>query len=143
MSLATTQQLLKGLRVADAMASEPTAVPAEASLQDFVERVFPGTRHAAYPVTSSGAVVGLLPFRSVAAVPPSEWLSTTVGKAMLPLEQTLVLSPDGELGPAAMELVQNGLGRALVLDGGRLAGLLSVADVSRLLELRRHFQSQV
>ena len=136
-SLATMQQLLKGLRVADAMASEPIAVPAEASLQDFVERFFPGTRHAAYPVTSDGSVVGLLSFRTLAAVPRAEWPTTRVRESMLPLDKTLVLSPDGELGPAAMELAQDSLGRALVLDGERLAGLLSVTDVSRLLELRR------
>jgi Zn-dependent protease/CBS domain-containing protein len=141
-SLATMQQLLKGFQVADAMAREPVAVPADTSLEDFVERVFPATRHAAYPVTSNGAVVGLLPFRSVAAVPPSEWPTTPVRESMLPLEETLVLSPDGELGPAAMELVQDSLGRALVLDGVRLAGLLSVTDVSRLLELRRMHESR-
>jgi Zn-dependent protease len=142
-SLATMRQLLAGLRVADAMASEPVEVAAEASLQDFVERVFPGTRHAAYPVTSGGRAVGMLPFRSVAAVPPSAWRSTTVHESMLPLEQTLVLSPEAELGPAAMELVQNDLGRALVLDGARLAGLLSVTDVSRLLELHRLRESRI
>jgi Zn-dependent protease/CBS domain-containing protein len=141
-SLATMQQLLKGLRVADAMASGPTAVSADASLEDFVERVFPGTRYSAYPVTSDGAAVGLLPFRSVTAVPRSKWPTTRVRESMLPLEQTLVLSPDGELGPAAMELIQDGVGRALVVDGARLAGLLSITDVSRLLELRSALESR-
>ena len=52
MSLATMQHLLEGLRVSDAMATEPVAVSAGTSLQDFVERVFPGTRFSAYPVTA-------------------------------------------------------------------------------------------
>ena len=71
---------------------------------------------------------------------PSEWPTTPVRESMLPLEQTLVLSPDGELGAAAMELVQDGSGRGLVLDGPRLAGLISV--ISRLLELSRLRESQ-
>jgi Zn-dependent protease/CBS domain-containing protein len=136
-SLATMQHLLRGMRVADAMAREPAVVPAEATLQQFVNGVFPATRHAAYPVVSAGAVVGLLPFNNVAAVPPEQWPARLVRDAMVPLRQTLVLSPDEELGAAAMELIQDDLGRAPVVEGTRLAGLLSVTDVSRVLELRR------
>jgi CBS domain-containing protein len=48
----------------------------------------------------------------------------------------LVLTPGDELGDAALELAQTRLGRALVLDETRLVGLLSMTDVSRLLEVR-------
>jgi predicted transcriptional regulator len=116
-------------------------VDAGASLEDFVEGVFPGTRYTAYPVTSGEAVVGLLPFRGVKAVPRSQWATTRVGDSMLPLEETLVLAPGGELGPAVMELIQDNVGRALVVDGTRLAGLLSITDVSHLLELRGALES--
>ena len=65
-----------------------------------------------------------------------------VGDVMLPLEQTLVLSPDAELGPAVMELIQDPVGRAVVVDGSRLAGLLSITDVSHLLEMRGALESR-
>ena len=136
MSLAAMQHLLEGLRVSDAMASRPAAVSAGSSLQDFVERVFPGTRFSAYPVTADGVVVGLLPFRSVKAVPRSRWPTTHVDDVMLSLDRTLVLSPDAELGPAVMGLIQDGVGRAVVVEGSRLAGLLSITDVSHLLGMR-------
>jgi len=50
--------------------------------------------------------------------------------------QVLVLAPDANLGDATVELVQTELGRALVLEGDHLVGLLSMTDVSRLIELR-------
>jgi hypothetical protein len=51
--------------------------------------------------------------------------------------QTEALAPGDELGEALMRLASVANGRALVLDHGRLVGLLSMTDVSRLVELRR------
>jgi CBS domain-containing protein len=55
---------------------------------------------------------------------------------MLPLEQVTVLSESDRLTDAAVELGEDGgPGRALVVEGGRLVGLLSVTDLARALEL--------
>jgi Zn-dependent protease/CBS domain-containing protein len=136
-SLATTRAALAGMVVAEAMASEPVTVPSELPVAGFVDQVFSSRRHAAYPVTTAGRPVGLLSFRDVAALPHSDWDRVTAGDAMRPLEQVLVLSPTDELADAAMWLVDSDLGRGLVVDAGALVGLLSITDVSRLLELRR------
>ena len=56
---------------------------------------------------------------------------------MVPLSETLVLSPDQPLFEAAVELMQTAAARGLVISGTRLAGLLTLSDLSRLLELRR------
>ena len=137
-SLATMREALAGLTVADAMAAGPVVAQAEASLATFVGEVFARSRHAAYPViTADGTVVGLLSFKDVGAVPPDAWERTTVRDVARPLEDTLVVAPGDSLGDVAIELTQTSPGRALVLDGDRLAGLLSITDVSRLLELHR------
>jgi CBS domain-containing protein len=47
------------------------------------------------------------------------------------------LSPGDDLDEVLMELADTTVERALVLDGDRLVGLLSITDVSRLLEVRR------
>lgn len=53
---------------------------------------------------------------------------------MLPLERALVVTADDELRDAYSKLLADPLHRALVLDDGRLAGLLSLTDVTRVLE---------
>lgn len=136
--LATVRSALGSMSVADAMASRPAVVGPDTPLADFVEGVFAHSRHAAYPVVADAEVRGLLDFRAVAAVPPDRWAGTRVGDVAAKLDDVLVFAPGDELGDAAMELVQGDGGRALVLDGGRLAGLLSITDVSRLIELRSH-----
>lgn len=134
-SLATTRAALSGLRVRDAMVQEPETVAGDLTLAEFLDGPFARSRHAAYPVVTNGTV-GLLSYRDVALVRPDQREQTRVGELAVPAADGLVLSPDEELGDAAVELAQTKLGRALVFEEARLAGLLSMTDVSRLLEVR-------
>ncbi len=136
--MATIAAALDPLRVADAMANRPIAAPAGATIAEFIETRFSGSRHAAYPVLDGERVVGLVGFRDLSAVPTAEWEDTRIAAIARPLDEVLVLAPEANLGAATIELVQNDLGRALVLEGDRLVGLLSMTDVSRLIELRTH-----
>ncbi len=136
LSLATIRGAFDGLYVRDAMVHQPACVAATQTLRQFVDESFPISRHAAYPVVADEKVVGLLPFQRVTRVPAARWPTTTVAEVMLPLEQSSTLDADGELSDAAMEL-STGLGRALVTRDGETVGMISVTDVSRLLELKR------
>lgn len=135
-SLATLREAFGGLRVTDAMVSSPQTVPADLTLDAFARDLFWGSRHAAYPVMSNGSAVGILPFKAVAQVPAAERAVLRAGEAAVPLDEALILHPGDNLADAAVELATSGLGRALVLDGEELVGLLSITDISRLLELQ-------
>jgi CBS domain-containing protein len=52
---------------------------------------------------------------------------------MLGLEEAPRLAPDDDLCEALARLADAGVNRGLVLDGDRLAGSLSVADVARAM----------
>lgn len=136
MNLATIRGAFSGLFVRDAMVKEPACVPATQTLRQFVDESFPLSRHAAYPVIDLDTVVGLLPFKSVLGVPAQAWSSTTVRDVMIPLAEAPQLRSDGELSDAAMDLAA-GLGRALVTDNGATVGMISITDISRMLELKR------
>jgi Zn-dependent protease/CBS domain-containing protein len=131
-----TRQALAGLRVSDLMVTDPVTTRPDVTLGDFMDDVVWNRRYTTYPVTDNGHAVGLLPFRSVAAVPRREWDTRTVRDCMLPREQVPVVEPDEELIDAAAELTENDVRRALVVDGDRLVGLLSITDLARALQLR-------
>jgi Zn-dependent protease/predicted transcriptional regulator len=131
------QQALGGLRVRDLMVGDPVTTRADATLGEFMDDVVSRTRYTAYPVTDNGTAVGLLPFSCVAEVPRRDWDARSVRDCMIPREEVPIVSPDEELMHAAEELAENDLHRALVLDGDRLVGLLSITDVARALEMRR------
>jgi Zn-dependent protease len=137
---------LDGLRVRDLMVPNPLTVTPELTLEDLYDRVIWSHRYTTYPVVEDGLVVGLLPFRCIAQVPRSEWRSRRVRDCMLPLDEVPTLRADDAAAEALAELNDGG-GRGLVLeDGYRLAGLLSITDVMRALEVgalrRRTLQRQ-
>ncbi len=137
-SLATSRQALAGLRVADAMTADPVVVPASLTLRKFMDDVFAHSRHSAYPVVDSkGAVVGIVSFRSVAAVPPSDWDALQVAHRMQRLDEALEFDEGTPLSDAFLELLGTSLGRAVVSSAHRPTGMVSLTDVQRLLELRQ------
>jgi Zn-dependent protease/CBS domain-containing protein len=136
-SLATMRAALGGLHVRDAMVPQPERVPADLSITGFLDGPFAHSRHASYPVELGGGAFGLLSYRDVARVPLEDWHEVRVRDLAVPAREGVVVSPGDELGDALVELAGARDGRALVLDDGRLAGLLSMTDVSRLLEVGR------
>jgi Zn-dependent protease/predicted transcriptional regulator len=130
------RQALAGLQVRDIMLRSPVTVPPDLSLGRFMDEIMGTTRHTAYPVVEDGKVVGLLPFRCVAEVPRAEWETRTVRDCMVPLEQVPRLPENEELANALVELTDSPTHRGLVLEDGRLAGLVSLSDVARALEIR-------
>jgi Zn-dependent protease/CBS domain-containing protein len=130
------REALGGLRVRDVMARDPVTAPAGITLGQFMDDVAWSRPYTTYPVTENGEVVGLLPFRRVAEVPRAEWDRRTVRDCMIPREDVPVVREDDELVLAAGEVAEHDVNRALVLDAGKLVGLLSVTDVARALQMR-------
>ena len=130
------RRALGGLRVRDLMVREPVTTRPDLTLGQFMDNVVSWRPFTTYPVTENGRAVGLLLFRRVAEVPRQEWDTRTVRECMLPREEVPVVAEDDELIDAAGELAEQDVNRALVLDGERLVGLLSITDIARALEMR-------
>jgi CBS domain-containing protein len=118
------------------MHRDPVTVPAGATLLEFVTGVVQLERHNAYPVVEDGRVVGLVPLTRVAEVPQSEWAARRVRDVMVGIDRVPVFAPEQELVTAASDLSEETLHRGLVLDEGRLVGVLSISDVSRAFDRR-------
>jgi CBS domain-containing protein len=94
-------------------------------------------RFTTYPVVDAGRPIGLLAFSSVAALPRSEWDLRRVRDAMIPLDRAPLLTGDATAVEALATLSASTSNRALVVENGNLAGLLSITDLTRALEVRR------
>jgi CBS domain-containing protein len=132
-----TEQALEGLRVRDLMVRQPVTVDADLSLGEFMDEVAWSRRYTTYPVLEHGHPIGLLAFRSVATVPRGEWDARRVREAMIPRENVPLLDEDERAIDALTELSAGDINRGLVVDDGRLAGLLSITDLARALEVGR------
>jgi Zn-dependent protease/CBS domain-containing protein len=132
-----TEAALHGLRVRDLMVRDPVTVDGNLTVGQFMDEVARSRRFTTYPVVDGGRPIGLLAFGSVAALPRSEWDSRRVREAMLPLERVPLLTEDETAIDALTALSSPTSNRGLVVEDGHLAGLLSITDLTRALELRR------
>jgi Zn-dependent protease len=132
-----TEQALEGLRVRDLMVRDPVSVDADATIGRIMDDVVWSHRFTTYPVLDGGRPVGLLTFASVAAVPRSDWDTRRVRDTMIPLDQVPLLTEDEKAVDALAELATPSANRGLVVDNGHLAGLLSITDLARALEVGR------
>ena len=124
---------LGGLRVRDLMVRTPVVVTAESTLAEFMDDVASTHRFTTYPVLEDGRVIGLLPFGRVARVPRGVWEQTQVRDCMLTRASVPVVREEADLLDALDQMNAGGINRALVMDDGRLEGILSITDVVRLV----------
>jgi CBS domain-containing protein len=127
---------LGDVRVADVMSPDPAVAPPDITVDAFLDRyVFP-SRYSTFPLVGPhGEPAGLVTLGRVKRVPPDERRSTTVGEVACPVEELTVVAPDEPLAALVAKLSQCSEGRAVVVDHGRVVGIVSPADVIRQLEV--------
>jgi Zn-dependent protease len=118
--------------VASLMTLHPFTVDVDWSLDEMASRLRGTPRHTAYPVVDAAfEVVGLMPLQVLAEIPHTEWATRTVGDQMIPADDVVRVSASAAAGDALDLMLERESGRAVVLEGGRLVGILSLTDVAR------------
>ncbi len=133
---ARLDEILRGMTARDVMVEDVLTIPAEISIQEAIRSCILRSGHGGYPVLRGDAVVGLLCLRDVLRLPPEELERTSVQSVMLPLSDAIAVSPDLPLNDALAKMGQDGKGRLLVVEGGRLAGLFTMASLLRHVRVR-------
>ena len=133
---ARLDETLRGLTVRDAMITEVATLPSEISVAEAAREFFARTGHGGYPVVRGEQVVGLLCLRDVLRVPAEEREGLSVQAAMAPLGDAVVIGPATPLREAVARMAAGGVGRLVVMDGGRLAGYLTLGTVMRHIRVR-------
>lgn len=133
-----TQQVLAGVHVADAMTAHPHSAPGWISVEDFIQRYLLGDRHSAYPVSDrDGSTVGLITLTQLRQVAPDQRGTTAVRDIAIPLHKVATATP-GEPLTALLERLAGSPGnRALVVDEGRVVGIVTPSDLTRLIDVYR------
>jgi Zn-dependent protease/CBS domain-containing protein len=124
------------LRVGELMTGEPTVVPADVDVQHFIDDWVFTHRYSTFPVVDRlGNPVGLVTLARVKQVPAAHRVTTPVSSVAAPLSSVAVVAPTDRVTDVLPRMSGGAEGRALVIDGGRLVGLLSPTDVTHRLQL--------
>jgi Zn-dependent protease/predicted transcriptional regulator len=128
---------LEGLAVSDVMITEVTTIPADLPLSEAVREHFGRTGFGAYPVVRGDDVVGLLCLRDVLKQPHEERQVTSVQAVMMPLTEELTAHPDQPVTETVGRLGASAAGRLIVMEDGRMVGLVTLRAVLRWLAMTR------
>ncbi len=128
-----TRARLAEVRVSEIMSSPAVLVPADLSLEQVGHSYFLAGRHPRYPVVDEGRVVGLIDIEHVTEVPRALWPETTVGEIASRSLENVVVRPDMSVDAVLPRLEPGGPGAVLVVEDGRLAGIVTRSDVIRLV----------
>jgi len=120
------QSLLAGRRVADAMTAPVISIPAALSLTEVEQQFLTRLPYRVFPVMRGDQVVGILRRSDVPRQPPSERDRLTAQAVMLRLHPYLIARPADSL-ENALDRLRNRAGCLVVIDDGRLRGLLTAS----------------
>lgn len=134
------EHALHDVYVRDVMTTEPVAIDAATTVADAVENYFLRRGFASFPVTSGGKVVGLVSLSQVQHCPPKDRAERHVSDIMQAADDSISVDPETRLVKALRRMQAANLGRLLVIDHGRLRGLLSRSVVLRFVEVRSALQ---
>lgn len=141
-SAAYQQQVLRAalaeVPVRSIMSAPAVLAPKDVSLQEMAHSYFLGGRHTRYPVVDDGKVIGLIDLSRVNEVPRDQWPSTTVGDVAARDLASIVAAPDASVDSILPRLEPGGPGAVLVVEDKRLAGIVTRADVIRLIRESAH-----
>jgi Zn-dependent protease len=131
------QQLLRSrlaeIPVSAAMSTPPILVPAEVTLEEMGHSYFLGGRHTRYPVVKDNRVIGIVDLRKASEIPRDQWASVTAAEVAGRDLRDVLTAPDATVESVLAQLDPDGPGAVLVVDDGRLAGIVTRADVIRLI----------
>ncbi|EEP71108.1 peptidase M50 [Micromonospora sp. ATCC 39149] len=125
---------LRGVRVADVMTPQPQTASGDMTVADFVDHYLFAYRHSALPLTDDGRPVGLVTLDRVRGIPAEARSATTLAEVACRADQLVLADPDEQLNDLLPRLSECADGRALVVAGGRLVGIVSPSDISRAVQ---------
>lgn len=142
-SEAILRRHLGGRTIASVMSRDPVTSTPEASVADVVDTLMLANGLSFLPVCDQSRVVGVLDAAAIRGLDRDLWASTRVDQIMEPIRADLVVEPDAASEQVLTQMARTGRRKLLVMRQGRLAGVVTLADLLQFVGLARFLGSDV
>ncbi len=127
---------LEGVKVRELMSQSVITVQPSLRIDRLVEDFYLTHKHITYPVVERERIVGIVTLKQVKDVPRDQWREKTVSEVMKPIQEGMMLDPDGEAVDALQKMIRSGEGRLPVVKDGKAIGMITRKDILNLLEIK-------
>jgi len=130
------RQALSGVPVSSVMTQDLDVVPADITLDQVVQDFIMARNHPAFPVQDGDELLGLLCLNDIRSVPRDQWHVVTARQTTPPLSEKNTIAPSSDAWDALIRMSSEDCGRLVVIEDGRLRGIVSRTDIMRLMHHR-------
>mgnify|MGYP005839647419 CR=1 FL=1 len=130
------RKALEGEPVRRFMVINPITVSPQITVRQLVEDYILHHQHRMYPVLEGETLLGCVTTRQVREIAREAWDQQTVRDVLLPLSPENSIPPSLDAVQALARMNQSGFTRLLVVENGRLVGLLTLKDLLNFFALK-------
>jgi CBS domain-containing protein len=127
---------LEGTRVGQIVNRSFHPAPPDISLAEMVSTYMLAQSQRCVPIVVAEELLGLVSMGDLRRVPQEDWGTTSVFRAMTPLEKLHTVAPQDDLSSALEMMATHDVHQLPVLDGRTFQGFVTRADVLRLIQIR-------
>ena len=111
-------------------------------MENLVEDYIYKYHYKMFPVMAGEKLVGCITTRQVKEIPREAWSRETIREAASPCSPENTISPETDAIKALAMMNQSGVSRLLVVDHGRLVGLVTLKDLLDFFSLKVELEEQ-
>jgi len=131
------QSMFEGRVVADLMTPTPIVVLPGQSLAEVINRVFLAKGVSFAPVMEDHEIIGYVDLNIIRRIDREHWSTTTVEDVVEAVSDENTVPPDLPAQSLVDRIGQTGRRKYLVMDEGRLVGIVTLSDVTAYLDISR------
>ena len=131
------QTTLEGVTAGDIARTDFIAIPPDMTMDHLVGEMMLAGHGRCYPVVAGDELLGLVTLTDAQQLDREQWPTTSVYRAMTPLEKLHTVSPLEEAAAVLQLMSETDVNQVPVVEGSRIIGIIARADILRLIQVRR------
>ncbi|MGA9756143.1 MAG: site-2 protease family protein [Desulfobaccales bacterium] len=136
------RKALEGEPVSRFMNANPVTVQDSITVENLVEDYIYKYHYKMFPVMAGEKLVGCITTRQVKEIPREEWSRETIREVADPCSPDNSISPQTDAIKALAMMSQGGISRLMVVDHGRLVGVVTLKDLLDFFSLKVELEEQ-
>ena len=137
-----TRRAFEGVPVRRFMTRDPVTVPPTITVRELVDDYVYRHHYDLFPVVSGDRVLGLVSTKQVKQMPHEAWDRARVADILVPSSPENTIDPATDAVAALSIMRRSGNGRLLVVEQGRLVGVIALKDMLEFLALKMDLERE-